>query len=151
MESLFRCRSYPPGPEEVGAVAGRLEGPSFSLQASHGRIAVEPHHENVPERGGFPKISCVACVEDVETPVGEDDRFSPAAHAGEVGADCPPGNYLLGRVFRYERSFRSCAHGILLLASSTPAGSIVAIPIPSASPPRASRSPHGERLADPPE
>ena len=47
------------------------------FQAFDGRIAVEPHHENVPERGGLPKISCVASVEDVETPVG-DDQFLPA-------------------------------------------------------------------------
>ena len=51
-----------------------LQGAPWPLQARHGGIAVQPHHQEVALGAGVCQILHVAGVDEVEAPVGEAQR-----------------------------------------------------------------------------
>ena len=139
------------GCEKIRTVRGTLHRPPLPLQPADGCVAVQSHEENVPQRRRAPKILRVPRVEEIEAAVGENDPLPFAAETGAEGPHPPARDHAGRRVFRYARGFRSAMHGILLLVSSTTAGSIVAMAIPSSSPTDARRSPSGETITESPE
>ena len=138
--------------EKIGPVGRLLHRPAFPLQPPHGGVAVQPHDEQVAQRGRAPEILRVPRVQDIEASVGENDPLPLAPEAGAEGPHAPAGNHPGGRVFRYARGFLSTRHGILLRISST----TVRIDRRQRDPfflarTAARRSPPGDTMTDPPE
>jgi hypothetical protein len=53
----------------------RIQWATFSLQFSYRRITVKSNHEDVTELFGSRQVADMSGVQDIETTVGEDNRF----------------------------------------------------------------------------